>query len=119
MSANEDESEDDFADKTQSDSENSPQSDLGNRTQSDIGNKTQSDIENKTQFEIKLPSATTSSGLKGITVAQGLGDTSNLNLAELAGASADAIRPLQGRFALCSKLGKGGMGKCLLRATAC
>ena len=119
MSANEDESEDDFADKTQSDSENSPQSDLGNRTQSDIGNrtqsdignKTQSDIENKTQFEIKLPSATTSSGLKGITVAQGLGDTSNLNLAELAGASADAIRPLEGRFALCSKLGKGGMGE--------
>ena len=49
--------------------------------------------------------------LQAVTVSQSLGDTSNANLAELAGASEDAIRPLEGRFALVSKLGKGGMGE--------
>ena len=49
--------------------------------------------------------------LEEVTVAHGMGDTSNMNLAELAGASADAIRPLEGRFALVSRLGQGGMGE--------
>ncbi len=49
--------------------------------------------------------------LEEVTVAHGLGDTSSKNLAELAGASADAIRPLEGRFALVSRLGQGGMGE--------
>jgi len=77
----------------------------------DFADKTQSDFAGRTQSEIKLPSSSTSSDLKSVTVAEGLGDTSATNLAELAGASADAIRPLDGRFALCSKLGKGGMGE--------
>ena len=77
----------------------------------DFADKTQSDFAGRTQSEIKLPSSPTSSDLKSVTVAEGLGDTSATNLAELAGASADAIRPLDGRFALCSKLGKGGMGE--------
>ena len=47
--------------------------------------------------------------LEEVTVAHGLSDASNKNLAELAGASADAIRPLEGRFALVSRLGQGGM----------
>ena len=42
----------------------------------------------------------------------GLGDlTINTDLAEFASASTDAIRPLEERFALGSKLGQGGMGE--------
>ena len=42
----------------------------------------------------------------------GAGDiTVNTDLAGLAGASTDAIRQLEGRFALGSKLGRGGMGE--------
>ena len=37
-------------------------------------------------------------------------DWSHTNLAELAGVADDAIRPLTGRFALVTALGKGGMG---------
>ena len=103
MSDDVDEPEDDFEDKTQSDFEDKTQSDFEDKTQSDFGNNTQDDFE--------LPFASTSAGLEGVTVGQSLGDTSNTDLAELAGASADAIRPLEGRFALCSKLGKGGMGE--------
>ena len=42
----------------------------------------------------------------------GIGDiTINTNFAELAGASTDAIRLIEGRFALGSKLGQGGMAE--------
>ncbi len=50
-------------------------------------------------------------GLEGITITHGFDLTASANLAEVAGASLDAIRPLEGRFALGSKLGKGGMGE--------
>ena len=69
------------------------------------------DFADNTQDDFELPSSITSSGIEGVTVAEGLGDPTTTNLAELAGASADAIRPLDGRFALASKLGKGGMGE--------
>ena len=49
--------------------------------------------------------------LQAVTVRQALGDTSNMNLAELAGVPTDAIRALERRFALASKLGKGGMAE--------
>ena len=49
--------------------------------------------------------------LQAVTVTAGLGGPSNANLTELAGASSDAIRPLEGRFVLASKLGKGGMAE--------
>ena len=55
--------------------------------------------------------AASTTDLQAVTVSPRLGDTSNANLAELAGASVDAIRPLEGRFSLVSKLGKGGMGE--------
>jgi len=64
-----------------------------------------------TQDEFKKPFATTPDKLEDVTVSQSLEQASNKNLAELAGASTDAIRPLKGRFALCSKLGKGGMAE--------
>ncbi|MDB4767002.1 serine/threonine protein kinase, partial [bacterium] len=64
-----------------------------------------------TQHDSDLPSSITSADIQSVTIAEGLGDPSTTNLAELAGASADAIRPLDGRFALASKLGKGGMGE--------
>ncbi|MDC0293989.1 serine/threonine protein kinase [Mariniblastus sp.] len=64
-----------------------------------------------TEDEFEKTLAASPGDLEGVTVAQGLGDKSKTNLAELAGASADAIRPLEGRFALVSKLGKGGMGE--------
>jgi serine/threonine-protein kinase len=65
----------------------------------------------KTRADSKLPFSTTSAGLEGVTVAASVGDTASTNLSELAGASSDAIRPLEGRFALCSKLGRGGMAE--------
>ena len=64
-----------------------------------------------TEDESEKTLAASPGDLDGVTVARGLDDTSNKNLAELAGASADAIRPLQGRFALVAKLGKGGRGE--------
>ncbi len=64
-----------------------------------------------TEDESEKTLAASPGDLDGVTVVRGLDDTSNKNLAELAGASADAIRPLQGRFALVAKLGKGGMGE--------
>ncbi len=77
----------------------------------DLADKTQSDFVGRTQSEVELPSASTSSDIKGVTVAEGLVGTTATSLATLAGASADAIRPLEGRFALCSKLGRGGMAE--------
>ncbi len=57
-------------------------------------------------------SASTLAGLQeGAVTLSGSGVTLNANLAELAGVAVDAIRPLQGRFALVTKLGKGGMGE--------
>ena len=64
-----------------------------------------------TEDEFEIPYATTPDKLDGVTLSESLGDAENMNLAELAGAPADAIRPLEGRFALVSKLGKGGMGE--------
>jgi serine/threonine-protein kinase len=58
-----------------------------------------------------LSRVTTSVGLGGEIEGLGLGDALNKNLAELAGASADAIRLLEGRFSVCSELGSGGMGE--------
>lgn len=78
---------------------------------SDTEDEFEDDLANNTRDDLALPFSTTSAGIEGVTVAQGLGDSSTTNLAELAGASADAIRPLEGRFALCSKLGKGGMAE--------
>lgn len=49
--------------------------------------------------------------VQAVTVTAGLVGSSNTNLTELAGVSSDAIRPLEGRFALSSKLGKGGMAE--------
>ena len=69
------------------------------------------DFEDNTQDDSDLPSSLTSADIDGVTVAESLGDATLTNLAELAGAPSDAIRPLDGRFALCSKLGKGGMGE--------
>ena len=69
------------------------------------------EFEDDTPDDFVLPFSTTSSGIEGVTLAEGLDDASTTNLAELAGAPDDAIRPLEGRFALCSKLGKGGMGE--------
>ena len=77
----------------------------------DFADKTRDDFAEKTKGDVVLPFSTTSAGIEDVTVAAGLGDATITNLAELAGASADAIRPLEGRFALCSKLGKGGMGE--------
>lgn len=68
------------------------------------------DCADKTQDDSELRTSATAAGIDGVTVTQGLGDSSATNLAELAGAPDDAIRPLEGRFALSSKLGKGGMG---------
>jgi len=88
VSENKDEIEEDFAGKTRSDLGSKTESDSENRPQSDLGNKTQSDFGSRTQHAFKIPTATTSSELKGVTVAQSLGDSSNVNLADLAGASA-------------------------------
>ena len=86
-------------------------SDTEDEPEDDFADKTHGDFADKTRGDSALPFSTTSAGIEDVTVAQGLGDTSTTNLAELAGASADAIRPLEGRFALGSKLGKGGMGE--------
>ncbi len=64
-----------------------------------------SDTENEFDETIAVPDEIE------VTVAPGLGDSSNTTLTELAGASTDAIRPLEGRFALAAKLGSGGMGE--------
>ena len=77
----------------------------------DFADRTQDDFADKTQNDSQLRSSITAAGIDGVTVAEGLGDATITNLAELAGAPTDAIRPLEGRFALCAKLGKGGMGE--------
>ena len=95
--------EDDFAGKTQSD--------FAEKTQGDFAGKTQSDFVGDSQSVFDFPSATTSAGVGGVVLSEGLVDASSTSLAKLAGASVDAIRPLDGRFSLCSKLGQGGMGE--------
>ena len=85
--------------------------DTEGESEDDFANKTKDDFAGKTKGDVELPFSITSDGIKEVTVAEGLGDPSTTNLAELAGASTDAIRPLEGRFALGSKLGKGGMGE--------
>ena len=55
--------------------------------------------------------ATDSDGYPSLSCTLGPNDvTVNTGLAELAGASTDAIQLPEGRFALGSKLGQGGMG---------
>ena len=80
-------------------------------TEDEFEDEFEDDFANNTQDDFDLPFLTTSDEISGVTLSEGLGDTSTTNLAELAGAPADAIRPLEGRFALCTKLGKGGMGE--------
>jgi len=100
-----------FGEKTQGGFAGKPEDDFGGKTQSDFAGKTHHDLVDNASDDFKITSGITFAEAGGVTVSQGLGDASNKNLAEIAGASADAIRPLEGRFALCSKLGEGGMAE--------
>ncbi len=81
--------------------EDGPQT-IGNSDLTEKGNRSNASVASAITSGSPIESAVNLSGNDA---------TVNANLAELAGVPDDAIRPLSGRFALVSKLGKGGMGE--------